>query len=92
MLATKHNAGASRFEAAVDGGLALLEYRRADRVLTFVHTEVPKESEGQGIGGALVRQALAWARDEGLTIRARCPFVRAFIDRHPDLAAGLEHE
>jgi uncharacterized protein len=92
MVTVEHKPGASRFEAAVEGGAALLEYRRSGDRVTFVHTEVPEESEGQGIGGSLVRSALAWARAEGLTIHVRCPFVRAFIDRHPELASGLERE
>jgi hypothetical protein len=51
-----------------------------------MHTEVPKELEGRGIGSTLVRGALELAKGQGLTIKARCPFVATYIRKHPDLA------
>ena len=74
-----------RFELDVDGHVAFSEYQRADNAITFMHTEVPKELEGRGIGSALVRGALEIAKGQGLTIKARCPFVAAYIKKHPEL-------
>ena len=80
----------SRFVTEVEGRAAMLEYREnADRLI-LVHTEVPDELEGHGIGGALVRAALDRARDEELTIVPWCKFARSWLEKHPDEAATVE--
>ena len=50
----------------------------------LVHTGVPEESEGQGIAGKLARAAFAWARQDGMKLVVTCPFVRKWLERHPD--------
>ena len=62
----RHNEPAQRFEADVDGRLALATYRRDGDVLLMTHTEVPPAAQGRGIAAALVAAALQWARAEGL--------------------------
>jgi uncharacterized protein len=75
----------SRFEAFVDDGLAgFAEYRLEDGVITFVHTEVDDAYEGQGIGSSLARGGLDAAREAGLRVVVECPFVKGWIDKHPD--------
>jgi uncharacterized protein len=78
------NAAASRYELAVPGGLALAVYRRHGDVLDFIHTEVPAAAEGQGYGSRLIAGALADVRRRGFKLRARCAFVAAFVQRHPE--------
>ena len=81
------NTGASRFELREDGRLAELIYRaRGDR-LVLVHTEVPVELEGRGIGGRLVTAAVDRAVREGLTLVPLCPFARGWLERHPEAAS-----
>ncbi|HET7738425.1 MAG TPA: GNAT family N-acetyltransferase [Tepidiformaceae bacterium] len=73
-----------RFETIVDGERAELAYfRRADLVY-FVHTEVPRAIEGRGIAAELAKHGLEWARAEGLAVVPRCPYVRSYLDRHPE--------
>ncbi len=82
------NPDENRFEAYVDGELAgFAEYRRrdGDRIV-FSHTEVDDAFEGHGVGSKLAAGALDAARARGLTVTPLCPFIRAFIDRHPDYA------
>ena len=76
----------SRFEVEVDGRLAgFSAYELSDGVITFTHTEVDDAFEGQGVGSTLVREALDLVRaDGGLRVRPLCPFVRAWIEQHPD--------
>jgi len=50
----------------------------------FTHTEIDDASEGRGLGSTLVRAALDDARRRGLSVRPDCPFVRAYVARHPD--------
>jgi predicted GNAT family acetyltransferase len=81
------NTDASRFELRTDGWLAELIYRiRGDR-LVLVHTEVPVELEGRGIGGRLVTAAVDRAAREKLTLVPLCPFARGWLERHPEAAS-----
>jgi uncharacterized protein len=82
--AVRHNAAESRFELAVDGHVAAAFYRAAEGVLTFVHTEVPPEIGGRGVGTRLVRGALEQTRAMGFKAVPRCSFVAAVIARHPE--------
>ena len=81
---------ANRFEIHVDGRLAgFAEYStRPDGahpgLLVFTHTEVDEAFGGRGLGSTLVRAALDTARDRGVPIRPDCPFVRTYVERHPD--------
>jgi len=86
MNAVRDNPARQRFELDVDGHVAFSQYRRAGDRLTVLHTEVPKELEGRGIGSALVRGLLDIARAQKLKVDARCPFVRAYLDKHPEYA------
>jgi hypothetical protein len=81
------NTDVSRFELHADGWLAELIYRvRGDR-LVLVHTEVPVQLEGRGIGGRLVTAAVDRAAREGLTLVPLCPFARDWLERHPEAAS-----
>jgi predicted GNAT family acetyltransferase len=81
------NPDRSRFEIAVDGKPAgLATYRLRPGVITFLHTEIDDAYEGQGLGGKLVRAALDSARQRGLRVIPSCPFVKSWIERHPDYA------
>jgi uncharacterized protein len=77
-----------RFEARVDGVVAgEIVYREgADGRLVLLHTEVDEGLEGHGVGGRLVAGALEDVRRRGLTIVPLCPFVRAYLARHPEYA------
>jgi len=82
-----NNEAASRFEFQADGRLAELDYRRNGKRLVLVHTEVPVELEGRGIGGLLVSAAVDHAVREGMTVVPLCPFASGWLERHPDVAA-----
>jgi predicted GNAT family acetyltransferase len=81
------NQAESRFELRADGHLAELPYRRNGNRLVLIHTEVPVELEGRGIGGALVTAAIDRAAREGMTLVPLCPFARGWLERHPDTAS-----
>lgn len=84
------NRNEHRFELNVDGHIAAAYYKRAGNVITFNHTEVPAELGGKGIGSKLVKAALDQVRAVGLKVVAQCPFVKGWIDKHPDYADLLK--
>lgn len=85
-----NNRAEHRYELAVGGHIAATYYDIAGGVITFVHTEVPPELGGQGIGSKLVKGALDQVRADGLRVVAQCPFVKGWIDKHPDYADLLK--
>lgn len=87
-LAVRDNVDASRFEIAVDGQIAFLLYERKADAIVLVHTEVPASLSGRGLGSALAKFAIDDAHRHGLRIVAVCPFVRAYLRRHPEVLAA----
>jgi predicted GNAT family acetyltransferase len=79
-----------RYELDVDGHVAATYYKIDAGVITFIHTEVPPESGGKGIGSRLIKGALDQVRAEGLKVIAQCPFVKGYIDKHPEYADLLK--
>ena len=74
-----------QFHAEVDGHRAHLDYlKHKDGTLDLIHTEVDPALRGRGVGEAVVRHALDEARSRGVKVIATCPFVKKFIERHPD--------
>jgi len=79
------NSGSSRFEILVDGQVAgFAEYRRSGSTVSFTHTEVDPRFEGRGLGSALAGSALDTARGQRSSVLPFCPFIRGYIQRHPD--------
>ena len=78
------NEATHRFEWTVDGHTA----ERFPGGIAYLHTIVPKELAGRGIGGTLVKHILDYAAAQGLKVRPDCPFVKAYIDKHPEYQAN----
>ena len=81
----RDNREASRFEISVDGDVAFQEYERRPGVIVLMHTEVPEHLRGHGLAGTLTESALEVARAEGIRVIAKCPFARAYIEKHHKL-------
>ena len=74
-----------RYEILRDGELlGEILYRTRPGAVVLVHTEVAPSAEGQGVGGRLVAGALEDIRSRGLRVVPVCPFVAAYIRRHPE--------
>ena len=78
-----------RFRYTEDGLDAQLVYRAEGDELVLVHTEVPDALGGRGIGGRLVRAAVARAERSGETVLPWCPYARKWLQDHPDELAGI---
>ena len=86
-ISVTDNTERHRFEITSDGKRAgFAEYVLSDGGIELTHTVVADAFEGQGIGGKLVKSALDQARERGLTVTPTCPFVKSYIERHPDYA------
>jgi predicted GNAT family acetyltransferase len=84
-----HDPDDSRFEYRLGGSVAEIVYRLRGQRMVLLHTGVPDAMEGHGIGGELVRAAVGYAASHGLTVVPACPFARAWLERHPDVAAQV---
>ena len=82
--AVTDNAAMNRYEMITDGGLAFIRYRAVDKGRNLFHAEVPKSVEGHGVGSALARGTLDLVRMQGFKIIPGCPFVAAYIAKHPE--------
>ena len=80
----------SRFEMAVGGAVAFAEYDREDGRILLLHTEVPQELSGQGIGSRLAKGVFETLRGRGARVVAKCPFMAAYAGRHPEYAGLLD--
>lgn len=82
------NTTQSRFELTVEGQTAVLVYERTPDELRLIHTEVPPALRGRGLAEELVKAALERGRADGLRIVAICPYVRAYLRKHPPSSQG----
>jgi len=84
-LTVRHDEEAGRFHAAVEGREAEIRYRRAGSgTLDLVSTHVPEDLRGRGIAGALAEGVFGWARERGQRLILTCPYLRAWLERHPE--------
>ncbi len=83
-ILVRHNAAARRYEAEVEGKLAVTEYAPEGDRLVFTHTFVPPELRGLGVAEKLVRTALEDARTAGRKVVPQCSYVAVFIRRNPE--------
>lgn len=77
-----------RFELAIEGAdePAAAYYRLSGDDIVLTHTEVPSAQSGKGIGSRLARGVFDRIRASGRKVVPRCPFMRAWLDRHPEYA------
>lgn len=79
------NADKERYEITVDGTVAgFTEARPRGELVLVPHTEIFSEFEGHGLATQLIQEALDDIRARGLKVRVSCPFVLAFLDKHPE--------
>ena len=86
-LVVRDNPEELRYDALLDGRrVGLIRYRIEPGVVVLVHTDVDEAVEGTGVGSQLVRGALDDIRARGLRLVPLCPFVAAYLRRHPEYA------
>ena len=84
-LEVADNPDERRFEIHADAELAgYLVYNLRGERIALNHTEVLDGYEGKGIGSALIARTLDDLREQGVAVLPFCPFVKSFLQRHPD--------
>lgn len=79
------NQDRKRFELEADGKIAFIEFiLNNENILFLTHTEVPIGLEGKGVGSAIVSKTLNYIKEKGYTLAPLCPFVAAYLKRHPE--------
>ena len=79
-------ATSGRLEIEREGHVAYLEYTLAGKILQLIHSEVPPELRGHGLGSELAHSALEWAREQGFKVDVICPSVAEYLTKHPEYA------
>ncbi len=73
-----------QFEIHAADEVAYLEYRFYKKDIALMHTVVPDSLSGKGMASALAHHALEWAKEHGKPVMVYCPFVAAYLKRHPE--------
>lgn len=74
----------NKFEFHFGDYVAKVEYKKKDDKIYLTHTEVPSELEGKGFASALAKAVLEEVSRLNITLVVVCPFIAAYIDRHPE--------
>lgn len=90
--AVTHNEGARRFEVTVDGHTGFLQYARGGNRIELLHTEVPSALGGRGLGAQLAKAAFEHAGASELRVTVTCPYVRKYLEKHPEYAGLLSQD
>ncbi|WP_328657476.1 GNAT family N-acetyltransferase [Nocardia salmonicida] len=84
------NVEKNRYDVFFDDVLAgFTEYIERDNDTDFIHTEIDDAFAGKGLGGVLARQAVEDVIARGRTVTAHCPFIRGWLDKHPEYDAHV---
>lgn len=79
-----------RFELQIEEETAFIEYiQTKNNVIYLTHTEVPRSLEGKGLGSLIVSKTLEYIKENGFKMAPLCPFVAAYLKRHPGKADNL---
>jgi len=84
-LRISHHPSSGHFIAQEEAqGAGFIEYKRRGDDIAILHTIVDPAFEGRGVGSALAKDALDTARQEGWGVLPYCPFIQAYIGKHPE--------
>lgn len=82
----------NRFETEIEGQMAVIEYSVQPGILSLNHTEIPEALSGQGVASEMIEKVLLEIELRGLKVIPVCPFIRKYIDKHPEWKSILANE
>ncbi len=80
----RKNEEKKRFEIFIDGLPAFIDYKEMGEQIALIHTETDKQLAGRGAATAVVEKTLQWIEEQNKTLLPFCPYVFAYIQRHPE--------
>jgi predicted GNAT family acetyltransferase len=79
-----------RFEMSIGDELAVSYYSMEGNRTTLLHTEVPPQFSGQGVGSHLAHEVFEILRNRGQRVVAKCPFMAKYAAKHPEYLVMLD--
>jgi len=80
----KHLPTESRFELDLGDKAAYADYHLSGSIMTVFHVYTPPEYRGKGLAALVAKYVLDYARDHNLKIIPQCPYMRDYMDKHPE--------
>jgi len=87
-----NNEELQQFEYREGNELATLTYKFYKKDIAFMHTNVPEALAGKGIASALAVSAFEYAKKINKKVMVYCPFVAAYLKKHPELKDQLDKQ
>lgn len=85
------NEKSNRFELTLAGDIAYIDYtEKPPSKIYLTYIEVPEQLEGQGIGSELTKRTLQYIDKHDLLLIPQCPFIKSYIQRHPEFKSLLD--
>lgn len=84
------NTVAHRLEIKDGDEYAFLTYRMKGDAIEYVHSETPPALQGKGYASALAKFGLDRDKPAGRKVIPTCPFVKTYIERHPEYASLVQ--
>ena len=84
------NEAMHRFEMAIEDDIAVAYYQELDGRIVLLHTEVPQQLSGQGIGSRLAHAVFETLKARGRRVIAKCPFMSTYATKHPEYLAMID--
>lgn len=89
-LVVRDMGGKKRFQLGEADHTPFIEFiQNKQNTIFLTHTEVPQDLEGNGLGSLIVSKTLKHIRSEGYKMAPLCPFVAAYLKKHPEDADGI---
>lgn len=88
-ITIEHDTEGHQFFSMVDGKKSWLNYTALPdgKTLDYRSTFTPPELRGQGIARKIVEFALEYAKENHYKVIPSCPYVRSYIEDHPEFRA-----
>ena len=83
------NTDKNRFELITDTYTTFIEFKERGKKIWLIHTETPEELKGKGSATAIVEKTLVYLEENGYKMVPLCPFVAAYLKRHPEWSSIL---
>lgn len=79
-----------QFTISMFGAFATVDYKRNGNVITYIHTNVPQQFQGKGVGKILAKYAFDFAKEEKLDVTCHCHFLGKYYNENQEQYKNLK--